>query len=137
MKARERESARAREEEYPDTTRCRRLALQVCRTVPGGVLVFFPSYGALDTCLEHWKQTRGGGGGGGSHWRAIEAHKTIVVEPRGLGANARMGEAGDRAIDRSIDRSRRGISGISGRRVKRRERAPGVGVFFFATKSGT
>ena len=61
------------------------LVANVCRAAPGGVLVFFASYGALDACVEHWR-TRG-------QWEQIARHKAVVVEPRGAGAGARMSAA--------------------------------------------
>ncbi len=30
-------------------------------TVPDGLLVFFPSYGVLTACIDHWKATSGSG----------------------------------------------------------------------------
>lgn len=31
-------------------------------TCPDGLLVFFPSYGVLQSCIDHWKATSGSGG---------------------------------------------------------------------------
>ncbi|KAJ9513931.1 hypothetical protein QJQ45_021052, partial [Haematococcus lacustris] len=53
------------------------------RLVPDGLLVFFPSYGVLNSCLEHWKVP--GAGGGLSAWERIVRHKAPVVEPRDSG----------------------------------------------------
>ncbi|KAL6751109.1 hypothetical protein V8C86DRAFT_3030416 [Haematococcus lacustris] len=63
------------------------------RLVPDGLLVFFPSYGVLNSCLEHWKVPGAGGGarggraagGGLSAWERIVRHKAPVVEPRDSG----------------------------------------------------
>ena len=49
------------------------------RTIPGGLLVFFPSYVVLQSCLEAWKVVTGAGG---SVWGRICSHKQPVVEPR-------------------------------------------------------
>jgi regulator of telomere elongation helicase 1 len=83
------------------------------RVVPDGLLVFFPSYAALSTAVEHWQRSGGGGGGAGggragggtsnggfgaaglaaagssvSIWDRICRHKHCVVEPRDATANA-------------------------------------------------
>jgi len=46
----------------------------VSRVVPGGVLVFFPSYTALADCEAAWKE--------GNVWDAVNRIKTVFVEPR-------------------------------------------------------
>ena len=28
--------------------------ISLCRVIPGGVLIFFPSYGVMETCIERW-----------------------------------------------------------------------------------
>ena len=40
----------------------------------GGLLVFFPSYPALNDCVEHWR--------GSSLWSRLERGRSVVVEPR-------------------------------------------------------
>ncbi|PNW86513.1 hypothetical protein CHLRE_02g089608v5 [Chlamydomonas reinhardtii] len=55
--------------------------VNVARTVPDGLLVFFASYAAMDSAINHWKQN-GGAGGVGSTWERIVRHKAPVVEPR-------------------------------------------------------
>jgi regulator of telomere elongation helicase 1 len=32
------------------------------RVVPDGLLVFFPAYGVMQSCLDHWKASSGTGG---------------------------------------------------------------------------
>lgn len=49
------------------------------RIVPDGMLVFFPSYGLLKSCVDAWKDI---GTGGASVWERISQHKAPVVEPR-------------------------------------------------------
>lgn len=50
------------------------------RIVPDGLLVFFPSYGVLESCIEAWKEQRGGAAM--SVWDRIGAKKQLVIEPR-------------------------------------------------------
>ncbi|KAL5206580.1 hypothetical protein ABZP36_034789 [Zizania latifolia] len=48
---------------------------QICRIVPGGALVFFPSYKLLEKLQKRWSQT--------GQWARLEAQKHLFVEPRG------------------------------------------------------
>lgn len=48
------------------------------RIVPDGMLVFFPSYGVMRSCVEHWRNT-----GNPSIWDRVCASKHAVVEPTG------------------------------------------------------
>eukprot|EP00727_Mastigamoeba_balamuthi_P005711 m51a1_g176 putative regulator of telomere elongation helicase 1-like (853) ;mRNA; r:584092-587690 len=48
------------------------------RMIPAGVLVFFPSYKMLSTCVEEWKQRARGM----ATWQLIEKHKRVFVEPK-------------------------------------------------------
>ncbi|XP_015696448.2 Fanconi anemia group J protein homolog [Oryza brachyantha] len=48
---------------------------EICRIVPGGALVFFPSYNLLDKLQRRWSQT--------GQWARLEAQKHVCVEPRG------------------------------------------------------
>eukprot|EP00698_Gefionella_okellyi_P017870 TRINITY_DN5291_c0_g1_i2.p1 TRINITY_DN5291_c0_g1~~TRINITY_DN5291_c0_g1_i2.p1 ORF type:complete len:797 (+),score=176.93 TRINITY_DN5291_c0_g1_i2:1244-3634(+) len=54
--------------------------VNVCRMVPDGVLVFFPSYAVLQTCIDFWQRRRD------AHtptlWETMHQHKQPVVEPR-------------------------------------------------------
>ena len=53
------------------------------RLVPDGLLVFFPSYVVLRSCVDAWKGTTGGGGAGGATiWERICRFKHPVEEPR-------------------------------------------------------
>lgn len=55
----------------------------LARLVPDGMLVFFPSYSALDSCISFWKADSGG-----SVWQRIADCKAgVVVEPRGSAAS--------------------------------------------------
>ncbi|KAL9980948.1 hypothetical protein ACROYT_G009592 [Oculina patagonica] len=47
------------------------------RTVPNGLLVFFPSYPVMNKCLEHWQNS--------GTWSRLEQHKPLFAEPRGKG----------------------------------------------------
>ncbi|KIY93099.1 Regulator of telomere elongation helicase 1 [Monoraphidium neglectum] len=50
------------------------------RAVPDGLLVFFPAYSVMTSCLEHWKAPPALGGA--SVWERICRYKAPVVEPR-------------------------------------------------------
>lgn len=52
------------------------------RTVPDGLLVFFPSYIVLQSCIEFWKTASSNRNMGGSIWSRIESLKAPIVEPR-------------------------------------------------------
>jgi len=52
-----------------------RLVLEICRTVPHGILVFFPSYKMLNDLSERWK-TNG-------TWQQLFERKAIITEPKG------------------------------------------------------
>lgn len=47
------------------------------RTVPNGLLVFFPSYPVMNKCLEHWQNC--------GTWSRLEQHKPLFAEPKGKG----------------------------------------------------
>ncbi|XP_077246888.1 RAD3-like DNA-binding helicase protein isoform X2 [Tasmannia lanceolata] len=47
----------------------------ICKTVPGGALVFFPSYKLLEKLCKRWVQT--------GQWSHLNAQKHLFVEPRG------------------------------------------------------
>lgn len=65
--------------------------------IPGGLLVFFPSYAVMDACLGHWKVTEDGNGR--TLWAALARLKTPFVEPREKGELARCLSAYERAVD--------------------------------------
>ncbi|CAM9479606.1 unnamed protein product, partial [Chrysoparadoxa australica] len=47
---------------------------QLCRLIPEGVLVFFPTYSLMNACIDAWKRT--------SVWAALQDIKGTFVEPR-------------------------------------------------------
>lgn len=49
--------------------------LSTAKIVPDGLLVFFPSYGVMNSCIDHWRFVEGG------LWAGIEASKTCFIEP--------------------------------------------------------
>ena len=51
------------------------------RIVPDGLLVFFPSYVVLQSCIECWKSTLPAGSGG-TTWERICRYKQPVIEPK-------------------------------------------------------
>ena len=51
-----------------------RLLLDICRTVPHGVLIFVPSYKMLNDLSERWKSN--------GTWQQLWERKAIVTEPR-------------------------------------------------------
>ncbi|XP_014237935.1 Fanconi anemia group J protein homolog isoform X2 [Trichogramma pretiosum] len=74
------------------------LLVQVCETVPHGVLCFFSSYAMMTGQLERWQET--------GVWGRLEAHKCIVQEPRYSGdLDAMMREYRDAIRDTAAGRS--------------------------------
>lgn len=66
-----------------------RTMVQIVRSVPDGVLVFFPSYNAMSSMLEFWRSTGiGENGRGPSAFELIRQSKRIIEEPRSSGAFA-------------------------------------------------
>ena len=63
-----------------------RTIFNFARLVPGGLLVFFPSYPALESATTAWKETPSNHGSGsgsrGSLWQTLESAKPIIVEPK-------------------------------------------------------
>ncbi|KAG2949411.1 Fanconi anemia group J [Phytophthora cactorum] len=53
------------------------LLLQYSQAIPGGILMFFPSYSLLNKLTTRWKKTK--------LWAEIEQFKTIYTEPRNAG----------------------------------------------------
>ncbi|CAB1117515.1 unnamed protein product [Ectocarpus sp. CCAP 1310/34] len=49
----------------------------LCRIVPGGVLVFFSTYRTMNDCVHRWKHFSNG-----KAWARIMAHKEPMIEPR-------------------------------------------------------
>ncbi|GJP76006.1 hypothetical protein CLOP_g6403 [Closterium sp. NIES-67] len=58
--------------------------VNICRIVPGGVLVFFPSYSCMDSSLQAWQLPPAGRQDSAalSVWQRIGMHKQAVVEPK-------------------------------------------------------
>lgn len=52
-----------------------KVVLNICETVPHGVLCFFPSYNMLDKLSKRWQST--------GLWSQLSDRKTVVSEPRG------------------------------------------------------
>ncbi|KAI3745621.1 hypothetical protein L6452_08022 [Arctium lappa] len=48
---------------------------EICKVVPGGCLVFFPSYKLMEKLRSRWSET--------GQWSRLNAQKPIFVEPRG------------------------------------------------------
>ncbi|GLJ31258.1 hypothetical protein SUGI_0626920 [Cryptomeria japonica] len=48
---------------------------EICKIVPDGTLIFFPSYKLMDKLCNRWKAT--------GQWIRLNSQKTIFVEPRG------------------------------------------------------
>lgn len=48
---------------------------EICKAVPSGCLVFFPSYKLLDKVCKRWKET--------GQWSHLNAQKSFFIEPRG------------------------------------------------------
>ncbi|PIA56861.1 hypothetical protein AQUCO_00700902v1 [Aquilegia coerulea] len=48
---------------------------EICKIVPGGALVFFPSYSLMEKLCTRWKET--------GQWVRLNAQKSVFVEPRG------------------------------------------------------
>uniref|UniRef100_A0A182JAL0 Regulator of telomere elongation helicase 1 homolog n=1 Tax=Anopheles atroparvus TaxID=41427 RepID=A0A182JAL0_ANOAO len=51
-----------------------RTVLSVCPVIPGGLLIFFPSYPMLNHCVEEWQAS--------GMWAQINRAKTVFIEPR-------------------------------------------------------
>lgn len=50
------------------------LVLQVCESVPHGVLCFFSSYTMMDSQIQRWRET--------GTWNQLERYKHILTEPK-------------------------------------------------------
>ena len=64
-----------------------KVVVNLCRLVPNGMLVFFPSFSALRSCVEHWRLANGG-----VIWDSLKREKEPVVEgERASNAGVRSG----------------------------------------------
>lgn len=72
---------------------------KVSKQVPDGLLVFFPAYAVMESCMQFWKTTQAPQGYGGTIWSAIGHAKTPFVEPRNKGELPKTMEQYGRAID--------------------------------------
>lgn len=48
---------------------------EICKIVPGGALIFFPSYKLMEKLCDRWRKT--------GQWSRLNARKPLFVEPRG------------------------------------------------------
>ena len=71
--------------------------------VPGGVLVFFPSYAVLADCTEAWQQRSRSSSGAGAPkptvWAQMSRMKTPVIEPRDAALFTEAVQRFDDAVD--------------------------------------
>ncbi len=49
--------------------------LDIARVVPGGMLIFFGSYGVMNKVVQRWKTTK--------FWETLNQQKLLLVEPNG------------------------------------------------------
>ena len=62
-----------------------------CKVIPDGVLVFFPSYQVMDSCLNYWQVCRPGGSSAGhisgakTIFQMIQDIKIPIIEPKNKG----------------------------------------------------
>jgi regulator of telomere elongation helicase 1 len=59
-----------------------RTLYNLSKTIPQGLLVFFPSYTVLESCTQRWKELPMSPSGYKSVWERIEENKPIVLEPK-------------------------------------------------------
>lgn len=74
-----------------------RALLNLCTIVPDGVVVFFPSYGYLDSIVKRW-EVPPNETGGNSIWERLEAKKALFRERKDAGVEDVLSEYA-RAID--------------------------------------
>lgn len=72
-----------------------------CRVIPDGVLVFFPSYQVMDSCLTYWQTCKPGGNvqDAKTIFQMIQSIKVPVIEPKNKGELAVAMEKFERIID--------------------------------------
>ncbi|RLN97186.1 hypothetical protein BBJ28_00007138 [Nothophytophthora sp. Chile5] len=98
------------------------LLLQYSQVIPGGVLMFFPSYSLLNKLSTRWKQT--------GLWDQMEKFKTVFTEPRNAGKD----------FDALLDEYKSTIANLSGNLPagpgKATENAEKTGAIFLAVYRG-
>lgn len=72
-----------------------------CRVIPDGVLVFFPSYQVMDSCLSYWQICKPGGNvqDAKTIFQMIQSIKIPVIEPKNKGELSAAMEKYERIID--------------------------------------
>ncbi|PIN05265.1 RNA polymerase II transcription initiation [Handroanthus impetiginosus] len=78
---------------------------EICKAVPGGCLVFFPSYKLLDKVSTRWQET--------GQWSRLNAQKSVFVEPRGSSQ-----DSFESVLKRYYDSIRKGTRPVSGRKTR-------------------
>ncbi|TYZ61577.1 hypothetical protein PybrP1_000774 [[Pythium] brassicae (nom. inval.)] len=97
-------STYANQQEFRYQDSMGQLLLQYAQIVPGGILMFFPSYSLLDKLATRWRQT--------GLWGQVDAVKTLYSEPRKAGKDfdallddykhsVAVGRAGTRGSDKT------------------------------------
>ncbi|KAK3010623.1 hypothetical protein RJ639_012326 [Escallonia herrerae] len=78
---------------------------EICKIVPGGCLVFFPSYKLMEKLCSRWHET--------GQWSRLNAQKPLFVEPRGGNQ-----DDFDSALKGYYDSIRQGHKPVSGRKKR-------------------
>ena len=75
--------------------------INFCRVIPDGVLVFFPSYQVMDSCLSYWQICKPGGNvqDAKTIFQMIQSIKVPVIEPKNKGELAVAMEKYEKIID--------------------------------------
>jgi hypothetical protein len=76
----------------------------------GGILVFFPSYGVMDSCVERWRET-------GLLERLKNVGGAVVIEPKGSGTGAVAGAGAARIKSQGYKKSDRWSDSSTGATV--------------------
>ncbi|KAK2988222.1 hypothetical protein RJ640_020704, partial [Escallonia rubra] len=78
---------------------------EICKIVPGGCLVFFPSYKLMEKLCSRWNET--------GQWSRLNAQKPLFVEPRGGNQ-----DDFDSALKGYYDSIRQGHKPVNGRKKR-------------------
>ncbi|CAI9786498.1 unnamed protein product [Fraxinus pennsylvanica] len=81
---------------------------EICKIVPGGCLVFFPSYKLLDKVSKRWQET--------GQWSHLNAQKPLFVEPRGSSQ-----EGFQPVLKNYYDSIRQSTRQVIGRKIRRKK----------------